>query len=164
MGKILTNATPGTVLQVVSVTKTDFFSTTSTSYVDVPGVSATLTPSSASSKIVVVLTGASSGSDTNSFAYGVLVRNGTQIAIGDARGSAQRATFDLAQQQAGNPVVWAKPFCIYLLDSPSSTSALTYKLQVKRTLQDIGIGGTWDTGDGNRSNVPTTITLMEIAG
>jgi len=154
----------GKVLQVVQAKKTSFFSTSSTSYVDVSGVSATITPSSTSSKILVTLTGAASGSASNSFAYGVLVRGSTNIVIGDSRGSAQRCTFDLTQQAAGDPRNWAKHFAITYLDSPSTTSATTYKLQVKRTLQSIGIGGTYDTADGNRSNVPTILTLMEIAG
>ena len=154
----------GHVLQVVSTTKTDFFSTTSTTYVDVTGLSATITPSSTSSKILVSVTGAASGSAQNSFAYAVLLRDSTQIAIGDSRGSAQRATLDLAQQQAGTVTVWAKHFAIHHLDSPSTTSATTYKLQVKCTINSVGIGGTWTTSDGNRSNVPTVITLMEIAG
>jgi len=158
----------GHVLQVVSTTKTDFFSTTSTTYVDVTGLSATITPSSTSSKILVSVTGASSGSADNSFGYAVLLRDSTQIAIGDSRGSAQRATLDLSQQQAGTPSVWAKYFAIHHLDSPTIPStpiAITYKLQVKKTHnENVGIGGTWSTSDGNRSNVPTVITLMEIAG
>jgi len=155
---------PGSVIQVVSVTKTDFFSTSSTAYVDVTGVSATITPSSASSKILVSVTGASSAGAADNFAYAVLVRNSTQIAIGDSRGSAQRTSLDLSQQNAGNPTVWAKHWSINHLDSPSTTDAVTYKLQAKKTQYNIGIGGSWNTGDGNRSNVPTTITLMEIAG
>ena len=71
----------GHVLQVVSTTKTDFFSTTSTTYVDVTGLSATITPSSTSSKILVSVTGASSGSADNSFGYAVLLRDSTQILL-----------------------------------------------------------------------------------
>jgi hypothetical protein len=161
-----TSAMPaGSVLQVISVTKTDFFSTASSSYVDVTGVSATITPRSTLSKILVTITGgcASSGSP-NGFGYGVILRGSTQIGIGDSRGPAQRTTMDLA---FGNPaaiVEIAKPFAVTLLDSPATTSATTYKLQVRSTVNSLGIGGSWSTSDGNRSNLPTIITLMEIAG
>jgi len=157
----------GKVLQVISVMKTDFFSTTSASFVDVPGVSATITPSSASSKILVTVSGGSgAGGSPNQFGYGVLVRNGTQIAIGDARGSASRATLDLAFASDGGTefAARAKSFAVTHLDSPATTSAVTYKLQVKGTVNTLCIGGSSSTSDGNRSNLPTIITLMEIAG
>jgi hypothetical protein len=155
----------GSVLQVVSVTKTDFFSTSSMSYVDVSGASATITPSSSSSKILVMITGGcAGGGGDNAFGYGVVVRNSTQIAIGDSRGSAQRCSLDLALANAGSFVDYAKNFSIAVLDSPATTSATTYKLQVKSTVNTLGIGGSFSTSDGNRSNVPTIITLMEIAG
>ena len=43
----------GNILQVVSTTKTDTFSTTSTSYVDITGLSVSITPTSTSSKIFI---------------------------------------------------------------------------------------------------------------
>jgi hypothetical protein len=108
------------------------------------------------------VSGASSGGASNCFAYGILLRDSTQIAVGDTRSSSQRATFDLSQQQAGTPTIWCKHWSISYLDAPSTSSATTYKLQVKKTLEDIGIGGTFDSGDPNRSSVPTIITAMEI--
>ena len=164
-GTVATARLPaGTVLQVVSVQKTSFFSTNSLSYVDVTGVSAAITPSSTSSKILVTVTGAGSGSDTTGgYGYGVVYRGSTQIMIGDSRGSAQRASFELIQSYNVNHV-HAYNFVVNGLDSPSTTSAVTYKIQIKRTDQtsNVGVGGTYDTGDGNRCNVPTTITLTEI--
>jgi hypothetical protein len=162
-----TNFPAGSVLQVVNTTKTDFFSTASSSYVDVTGVTASITPSSASNKILVTLTGgAGSSGNPNGFAYGVILRDSTQIGIGDSRGSAQQCSLDLAlgNISGSNIQEFAKPFSIMLLDSPSTTSSTTYKLQVKATIASVGIGGSWSTSDGNRSNIPTTITLMEIKG
>jgi hypothetical protein len=157
----------GSILQVVSTTKTDFFSTASSSYVDVTGLSASITPSSSSNKILVTITGfcGSSGS-ANGFAYGVVLRNSTQIGIGDARGSAQQCSVDLSLGNLPNAAIqeFAKPFSITLLDSPATTSSTTYKLQVKATVASVGIGGSWSTVDANRSNTPTIITLMEIKG
>ena len=158
-------AAAGQVIQVVSVTKTDFFSTTSTSYVDVTGVSASITPSSASNKILVMLTGGSGGGGGgNSFGYGVVLRGATELTIGDSRGSATRATLDLSVADAGTIADYAKTFAFTFLDSPATTSATTYKLQVKRTVNTITIGGSYDDSQASRSNIPTIITLMEIKG
>ena len=170
---VLTNATglaaaslpAGSVLQVVSATKTDVFTTSSTSYVDVTGWTASITPSATANKILVTVTGYTSNSASNSFAYLSLLRGSTEIYLGDARGSATRASADVSQQLAGNPEVWAKPTCIQFLDAPSSTSSVTYKLQLKNTTAtSTTVGGTNTTTDANRSNIPTTIVLMEIKG
>ena len=155
----------GSVLQVVSTTKTDVFTTSSTSYVDVTGWTASITPSATANKILVTVTGYTSNSASNSFAYLSLLRGSTEIYLGDARGSATRASADVSQQVAGNPEVWAKPTCIQFLDAPSSTSSVTYKLQLKNTTAtSTTVGGTNTTTDANRSNIPTTIVLMEIQG
>ena len=59
-GVIVSSALPtGSILQVVSTTKTDTFTSTSTSMVDITGLSATITPSSTSSKILVMASVAS---------------------------------------------------------------------------------------------------------
>jgi hypothetical protein len=152
-------------VQVIQTVKTDTFTTTSSAFVDVTGVSATITPTSASNRVLVTITGgASSAGPTNGFGYGVVVRNSTEIAIGDARGSAQRASFDLSNANAGNIQDYAKTFCITFLDSPATTSAVVYKLQAKATVNNLVIGGSASTSDGNRSNLPTIITVMEISG
>lgn len=153
----------GAVLQVQSITKTDSFSTASTSYVDVTGLSISITPKMPNSKFMVFVNGYTSHSATNGFAYLRVLRNDTDIFIGDARGSAQRASADLSQQTAGDVLVWAKPFSLQFLDSPATTNPIIYKVQVKNTINSIILGGTWSTSDGNRSNVPTTFTIMEIA-
>jgi hypothetical protein len=161
-----TSAMPaGSVIQVVSATKTDVFSSSSNSWVDVTGWSASITPSSASSKILVLAGGYTSHSAANGFAYLKLLRNSADIALGNSRGSATRASMDATQQTAGAVYLWAKHSSIVFLDSPISTSSVTYKLQMLCTNSTLTfVGGTADVSDANRSNVPTTITLMEIAG
>jgi len=161
-GASLTNLPAGgKVLQVVSVTKTSFFSTSSTSYVNVTGVTATITPSSASSKIYVTITGGGAADGTGLFGYGVVLRGATQIAIGASRGSAQRCSIDLHPRYSGAKD-YATTISFSHLDSPATTSATTYKLQIKSTGGNIGVGGSYSTSDGNRSNLPTVITLTEI--
>jgi hypothetical protein len=153
----------GTVLQVVSVTKTNTFSTASTTYVDVPDLSITITPKAANSKFLVSAFGYSSHSADNGFAQLKIVRNGGDIFIGDARGAAPRISADLSQQAAGGVIYWSKNFSLQFLDSPATSGSFTYKVQIKVSLQSVVIGGTWNTDDGNRANTPTSFTIMEIA-
>jgi hypothetical protein len=110
------------ILQVVSTTKTDTFTTTSTSFTDVTGLSVSITPSSASSKILVVCN--VKGSVTGStFKAGLrLLRDSTAIAIGDAAGSRSRGFGQLSA-----PSYQMLSSSITFLDSPSSTSSITYK-------------------------------------
>lgn len=158
------NAPSGSVIQVVQAVKTDTFSSSSNSWVDVTGWSASITPLSASSKILVMAGAYTSHSVSNGFAYFKLVRNNTDVVVGDSRGNATRATMDASQQTAGSPWVWAKHSSIVFLDSPSSTSSVTYKFQMLCSNSTLTfVGGTATVDDANRSNVPTTITLMEIA-
>ncbi len=151
----------GKVLQVVSTTKTSIFTTTSSSYVDVTGASATITPSATTSKILVTITGAGSGGGTSNYGYGIVLRDTTQILLGDTRGPSQRCSFALTQSYS-NTQVMAYTVGINGLDSPATTSALTYKIQIKATLGTVSIGGSTDVADGNRASIPTTITLTEI--
>ena len=155
----------GNVLQVVSATKTDTFSTTSSSFVDLTGVSVSITPMSTSSKIMIIAT-LMAGADAASTTFMArLVRDSTSIALGDSAGSRVQTTFGTDNMiDASTSLSIAMTF----LDSPSTTSATTYKVQVAQTRT---AGGTLtvnrDGGDSNDAQVPrgsSTITVMEIAG
>lgn len=134
----------GAVLQVVQTKQpASSFSTSSTTYVDVTGISLSITPSSASNKILVFIGGGQnglySGAVYNS-SYN-LVRNGTQLAenLGAVR--------DTGNQNA--------PCTMVYLDSPATTSAITYKMQAKSS-SGSGIVNVYGTTD------MLTITAMEI--
>lgn len=155
-GYVPADAPSGKVLQVVSTTKTDFFTTTSTSMVDITGLSASITPSSTSSKILVLaslhISNASGGGD-----YFVnLVRDATAIAqatAGTSENSTAYNVFANAYESANIP--------INFLDSPNSTSALTYKLQVKIA---VGTATVNRRGNSTAFGAVSTITVIEIAG
>jgi hypothetical protein len=151
----------GAVLQVASTTKTDTFTTSSTSFVDITGLSVAITPSSSSNKILVsVVVHCGSPAITPRF---LVLRGATSIGIGDANGSRQRASFGTGYAIDTNQMTnmsWQ------FLDSPATTSSTTYKVQC------MSDGGTFYI---NRSNaypdnaalgisVISTITVMEIAG
>ena len=163
---------PGMILQVVSITKTNPFSTSvSDALQDVTGLSATITPTSATSKVLVSLS-ISGQSTNNRNGYGVLLRDSTQIGTGGAVGSRPGVTFDLANIGVGNNIGtghWAWPKSVQFLDSPNTTSATTYKVQVFASnyvsTNVIYINRTEVDNDDVRGVRPiSTITLMEIAG
>jgi|TARA_R110002050_G_scaffold200120_1_gene335004 hypothetical protein len=163
-GKTLTGdaLSNGKILQVIQNQKTDTFSSTTvlTSTVEVTGGNATITPSSSSSKVLVMISGAFGVSPAN---YGValqLKRGTTLISMGDLRGSETRAA-------AGSPVKgtgWAENFAITFLDSPSTTSATTYKLFLGvESGATAMIGGSYASAGTYNMSIPTNIVLMEVA-
>lgn len=153
----------GSVLQVVSTNKTDTFSTTSTSFVDVTGLSVQITPSATSSKILI--TGALIGSATYHFFFARLMRDSTQVLVPDSTGNRSTANFGFATQVASNYMPHTIP--IHALDSPSSTSALTYKIQIEApsgTSYVNRTGRDTDNTAGYDMRGVSTITAIEIAG
>jgi hypothetical protein len=151
----------GQILQVVSTTKTDTFTTASTSFVDVTGLSASITPSATTSKIFVIVTMAGGAAVGTVGLHAKLLRGSTDIAIGDASGNITRAS-------AADVGPGGEQFTVGItnLDSPSTTSSVTYKMQIR--------GNTANTVSVNRGNsesdvaafarTVSTITLLEVAG
>jgi hypothetical protein len=144
----------GSVLQVVSTTKTDTFSMTGGTFVDITGLSATITPTSATSKIFIIINlavSSSAGAGLNTFN---LVRNSTNISQ-PATTPTFAGTF-CAYLDLGDNIL---PLAINFLDSPATTSATTYKLQMKSNTgtQYVNRRATAD------SAFTSTITVMEIA-
>ena len=159
-GANLTNLDAGKVLQVVSTIKTDTFSSSTTgSFTDITGMSASITPSASSSKILVL---ANINTDSGNNSHIRLLRGSTAICVGDASSSRSQVT-GASSRNSGTTDSMANNG-ISFLDSPSSTSALTYKFQfylwsslnwyLNRSKNDN------DAGYGGRS--ASTITLMEI--
>ena len=156
----------GALLQVVSTTKTDTFTTSSSSFTDITGLSATITPSSTSSKILITLSVSIGGTASNYHGNTIkLVRGSTDINIGDASGSRTRATFGANNHSDYTPTnTQSSTF----LDSPSTTSSTTYKAQGAATQASatlyINRWGDNDNDQAQRQRLTSSITLMEIAG
>lgn len=143
----------GSVLQVVSATKLDGFTTSSATAVDVTGLSVNITPTSATSKILV-LAHIYGGGNADTAIYINLVRNSTAISIPSF------ATFNSTVGSYINASTQYTTHPIVFLDSPSTTSSTTYKIQVfapapgvavNRRVSDTVVGGS------------SSITVMEIA-
>tara|TARA_R100000005_G_C4986139_1_gene194459 strand:+ start:345 stop:1034 length:690 start_codon:yes stop_codon:yes gene_type:complete len=146
----------GKVAQVVSKTKTDGFSTSSTSTTEVLGLAVSITPSATSSKVLILVDGNVSESSTTAGGAMKLFRDTTEICKG-TNGSASNIGFDNMRRNSGSDE--SKKFAMNFLDSPSSTSTLTYKISVKAE------GGTWyinRTGSSDNNSLVSTITAMEI--
>jgi hypothetical protein len=159
-GKLAASSMPtGSVLQVVSVIKTNSFTTTSTSLVDITGLSVSITPTSASSQILILVNvrGTSSDATPNSGDSGItLFRGATAIAVSTA-GSFYNWTGQLSGRNIGSTAVAASA-SVSFLDSPGTTSATTYKLQGLASGGTLFINRDQDGGNGSVSS----ITLMEI--
>lgn len=153
--------TSNLVLQVVSVTKTDVFSSTSSTPVAVTGLAATITPTSTTSKIFVMINFNTGGDTSTANCDYYFYRNGSLLtgAIGDASGGEQRsaAHFDPAISRMNFPYI------ISYLDSPASTSALTYQLYQRSQPNYNFYINRSATQDGNTGRTISTITVMEIA-
>lgn len=162
---LLTNKTAGTVLQVVSTTKTDTFSMLGDTYTTITGLSASITPSSATSKILVIV-GMTCGISSDGVIFTRLMRNSTAIDIGDAAGSRTQATTATYTGGSASIVYQLLPQNMNFLDSPATTSSTTYSVQFKgengstyvylnRASNDLDASG--------RARTASTITLMEVA-
>ena len=139
----------GKVGQVVTATTTTEVTNTSTTYADV-GLSASITPTATSSKIYVIVSLSSmgySGSSANNISgFARLLRGSTEIGVYlNCRVDNVTAFQNGATISANN------------LDSPSTTSAVTYKVQQK--VVTTGNGRSISIGFGSTLS---TITLMEI--
>ena len=130
-GSLVSSDMPtGSILQVKQTIKTDTFSTGTSGFNDVTGLSVDITPSSSSSKILVLTAVNFSHSGGNRTAARVVRRESSTdnvISQGDSAGSRVRTMWlDRHGLQTGA----SNQVNIQILDSPTSTNPLTYKFQV----------------------------------
>lgn len=148
------------VLQVQEGGRTDrFVGTGGTTFTDC-GVSVAITPSSTSSKILVRVSGSLSvsggGTLNGSRAMVKVFRDSTEIGSGTSGG-----TYNVFMAALLRESYQMHPFSQATLDSPSSTSSITYKIQIASDSNQCVIGG---RGESSEVAVPTRIQVMEIAG
>lgn len=144
-------ATPaggGKVLQVVMGTTTSYTSNSSSTYADT-GLSATITPSSTSSKILVLVNQNGCGKETNN----------TNAVIKLMRGATDLATISKLGYTSSTAVNSGNAASLAYLDTPATTSATTYKTRFL-SVNNNSVAWVQD----NDSGYPTmsTITLLEI--
>ena len=158
----LASGVGGKILQVVSATKTDTFSTSNQSFTDITGLSVSITPVSSSNKIFV--SGFVTGLGTsNTRAVHRLVRDSTAICIGDAAGNRARAFGGIYTNEDGET---PETVSFVHLDSPSTTSATTYKIQISNGNASDAVyvnRGNTSSDDFAHPRTTSSITVMEVA-
>lgn len=140
-----TVAIPGHVIQVVTDVRTSNTTTSSTSFVTA-NHSATITPTSASSKILILNSGA---------VYNTLSNAGVDTTI--YRGATNLATNGFGYLYNGTGGDGGGTASIMYVDSPSTTDATTYTVYFRVRSRGVGY---YPAGNP----LHATITLMEIAG
>tara|TARA_B100000945_G_scaffold306514_1_gene294069 strand:- start:24 stop:545 length:522 start_codon:yes stop_codon:yes gene_type:complete len=159
----LPSGSSGGIVQVKSVTKTDGdFSTNSGSYTDVTGLSVSITPTRSDSKILIFANLHGVG-DSSTQAYFRFMRDSTAICVGTSVGSRVAATMgSMYEDQTNDTNSCSQQF----LDSPSTTSSVTYKIQA-RTQGDGTLYLNRSSGDANDATsgrFTSTLTVMEVSG
>ena len=155
-------AATGAVLQVKQYVMSAKQVVASATYVDV--LTLAITPSSTSSKILInfsISVGSAGGGEG---AHIQIERGGIAIGVGDTRGNRGKA-FSVCGEQVGDDAMGSASGMY--LDSPSSTSSLTYTIAVHgwSGSHPVNINSTGnDTNSANYSSCVSTITLQEIQG
>ena len=155
-----TLAAPGHIIQIVHATATGNAQVSTNTYTDLPGMSLNITPTLASSKILIqYIVHSFNGGGSTASAWGScgirLLRGSTPLfSDSDAFNGGYGTGINAAN--ASDRIMTRDTFTY--LDSPSSTSQLTYKVQGCE-LQDRGNSQVWFNAYG----APGTIMAMEIA-
>jgi hypothetical protein len=151
----------GKVLQVLSTIKSNTFTTTSSTATDVTDLSVTITPSATTSKILVHYNLALYNYAGVGISFMNLVRGSTALSQGTADGSRTVATggIDGTNTYGPQPAIAGN-----FLDSPSTTSATTYKIQVwAPNGSQTSVNRSYeDSNQSNRPRFASVITVMEI--
>jgi hypothetical protein len=161
----------GSIKQVLSTTKTDTFSASVAAGANtaITGLSVTITPSSATSKILVTymvngslnLAGGASG---NNGILTTLKRGATSIGVGNAAGSRQQVSATMGGE-IGSAAL-SNLSGMTFLDSPATTSATTYSVNISHTsgaAQTMYVNRTsTDPDSSNYHRSISTITVMEV--
>ena len=151
----------GKIVQVKYATKVDTFSTDATSFTDVTGLAATITPKSTDNYIAIWAF--INGNTTGSKSYGRIARDSTGIGVGTASGSTVQAGWDMNHggssnraQTSGN--VW--------VEQAQSTSSTVYKVQVRHENggADVYVNRTSSgTDDASCGRYSSSIIVMEFS-
>jgi len=156
-------ANAGEVIQVVSQFYDTQTSISNTSFVDT-GLTLNITPASASNKILAMFY-PSFSAESNAYCAFKLFRDATEIGTTTNTGTGIECftgfTFIAGLQYSTivQPIVY--------LDSPSTTSAITYKLQVspmRTSNYQFYLNRSHTLGDDNQFRTASNVILMEIKG
>ena len=158
----LPSGASGGIIQCVQTTLTTGVTYTNTSFADIPspGLSVSITPSSSSNKILVIADISCTGA-SGQYNMFQLVRGSTNIYRGtDSKTYIGSKIYypvsDNANEHASQGGIYMS-----FLDSPATTSAVTYKVQVRVTGSTGGINRRVSSDD---TSLASTLTVMEVCG
>ena len=166
----LPSGSAGGIIQIRQTLKTDSFNTNSQNLVDITGMSVSITPTRSDSKILVQVH-LSFGGDDNMYGQVRLVRDPGDQTVGGSTavsGNQRIGTFGVNTPNGANGQYKMYSAECQILDSPATTSTLTYKLQVAST----NTGGNYfylnrPSNNDNQQYIiggSSTITVMEVSG
>ena len=153
---------PTAVLQVLSTAKTDTFTTSSATFVDVTGLTVAITPTSASNKVLIVAQISHGIGEASPYGHFKLNGGNSSTYVGDAAGSRIRAVFGGYAGFDGENFLSSSS--IVFLDSPATTSATTYAVQVRAGTAGSVIINASSTDSDNASVTrgASSITVFEV--
>ena len=166
----LPSGSAGGIIQIKQTLKTDSFNTNSQNLVDITGMSVSITPTRSDSKILVQVH-LSFGGDDNMYGQVRLVRDPGDQTVGGSTavsGNQRNGTFGVNTPNGANGQYKMYSAECQILDSPATTSTLTYKLQVAST--NTGGNNFYLNRPSNNDNQQyiiggsSTITAMEVSG
>ena len=153
----------GGIVQIKQTVKTDTFTSSSTSYTDVTGLTLNITPTSTSSKIMIVCHIKGDSSTQGYFALARVLSSSTDntIYVGDTSSSRVRASLNMHVNQNNE----CKNGTLMFLDSPNTTNEITYKIQTKTQGSGIIYVGRSSLfqDSANSATLPCSITAMEVS-
>mgnify|MGYP001311426839 CR=1 FL=1 len=157
-GTMLTTTNPkaGNIIQVVQQEFTGSFQTASTSFVDITSASVTITPTHANNKILVMVNLDSdyvAGTNALRVIYTQLLRDSTLV---------DKKAYYLGHGTSSNGYsYYGTPIDMLELDSPNTTSAITYKVQGKT---DSGSDNAYFRVNMVSGQCASRLIAMEVAG
>jgi len=153
---------PGIGPNVVQTAKLDTFTTTSATFTTVTGLTATITPTELTSKILVIVQLTHGLSNNGPFGHFKVTRGGTDIYRGDASGSRVQAVFGgFFAADARDTTLSAS---MVYLDSPNDTSPVTYQVEARRGPSGTAFinRGLNDNDSENATRGASSITVIEV--
>ena len=153
----------GGIIQVKMGTFTDRFNTTSSTMVDT-GLSVSITPKFATSKILVnVSLGSFANGTALKRAFMNIVRDSTNVIVGDAD-TGHEVTACVNTRASGYASGTQIPVSFMVLDSPATTSSVTYKVQASRGTDSGTVYLNYpESDDSYGANTASTIVVMEVS-
>lgn len=155
----------GSVIQVESAFSTGKITTSSASFQDIPGLDITITPTSSSSKFLILVNMCVSHQTTSGTVQLGLARTVNSTTTYPSKFSSSENTTNFIH--FGNEALYGMfSHSAHFLDSPNTTSSVNYKYQVRTYATNVGTVSVGIRNGSNQNDMDQTqnLTVMEIVG